>query len=188
MFARNARRLWWLSSENSRPRGVDLLVLFAVLGGIFDILGAILLFVVASVSLSWLGKLIAPKVIPVIFSILSVISCLLLFCGATSLFLAYGLWRGRGWAWNWALTSALIGLAASTILLGIGVGLVGVACNGLAVYYLTRMEVRFFFGKAPRARSFSSLSQRFCVHCGNRLDRKEVYCPTCGSKLEETGP
>jgi hypothetical protein len=118
--------------------------------------------------------------------ILSALSFLFLVYGATSFFLAYGLWKGRGWAWNWTLTSAIIGLAASIIALGVGIGMIGVASNALTIYYLTRTEVKTFFGKGPLRESNSFSRQpsmeRFCVHCGNRLDEKEAYRPSCGFK------
>ena len=177
-----------LSSSNSKPTGVDLLVILAVVGGIIDILGAALLLVVTSVSLSWLRIFVGPGIVRLLFSILSAISFLLLFYGMTSFFVAYGLWRGRGWAWTWALTSATIGLTASIIALAAGIGMIGVASNLLTIYYLTRTEVKAFFGKAPllESKSFSTLPskiERFCVNCGNQLNGKEAYCPSCGSPL-----
>lgn len=176
-----------LSSSNSKPTGVDLLVILAMIGGIIDILGAALFLVVTSVSLSWLGILVGPGIVRPVFLILSALSFLFLFCGVTSFFLAYGLWKGRGWAWAWALPSAIIGLAASIMALVVGIGLIGVASNALTIYYLTRTEVKVFFGKAPlpESKSFSrlpSMVKMFCVHCGNRLNEKEAYCPNCGSK------
>jgi uncharacterized OB-fold protein len=65
--------------------------------------------------------------------------------------------------------------------------MIGVASNALTVYYLTRTEVKAFFGKAPllELKGFSrrfSMVGRFCVDCGNRLNGKEAYCPNCGSK------
>ena len=83
--------------------------------------------------------------------------------------------------------NAIIGLAASIIALGVGIGIVGVASNALTIYYLTRIEVKAFFGKAPHPelKSFPrppSTVERFCAHCGNRLSGKETYCPSCGSK------
>jgi uncharacterized membrane protein (DUF2068 family) len=175
-----------LSSSNSKPTGVDLLIILAIIGGIVDILAAAVFLVVTSVASSWLGILVGPGIVRLVFLILSALSFLFLFCGVSSFFLAYGLWKGRGWAWRWALTSAIIGLAVSVIALGVGIGIVGVASNALAIYYLTRTEVKAFFGKAPlpESKSFSrpSMVERFCVNCGNRLNGKETYCPGCGSK------
>ena len=52
-----------LSSSNSKPAGVDFLIILAVVGGIFDILGAVLLLAVTSVSLSWLGILVGLGIV-----------------------------------------------------------------------------------------------------------------------------
>ena len=174
-----------MGSSNSKPTGVDLLVILAVVSGVIDILGAVLFVVVTSVSLSWLGIFVGPGIVRLVFLILSVLSLLLLVYGATSFFLAYGLWKGRGWAWTWALTSAIIGLAASIITLGVGIGMVGIASNALTIYYLTRTEVKAFFGKVPESKSIPrlpSMVERSCLHCGNRLNGRETYCPSCGSK------
>ena len=76
---------------SSRPKGVDLLVIFAVIGGVFDVLGGVLLIVTTSVSISWFGNLVGPRIVSDAFLILSIISCLLLITGAASLFLAYSL-------------------------------------------------------------------------------------------------
>ena len=133
-------------SGGSKPTGVDLLTIFAVMDGIIDILGAVLL-IATSLSASWLGMFISPGIVRFISLILLAISFVLLFLGVTSLVLAYGLWNGRGWAWKWALASAIMGLAWSTITLGLGIGIVGVATNALTIYYLTRTEIKGFFRK-----------------------------------------
>jgi hypothetical protein len=176
-----------LSSSNSKPTGVDLLIILAMIGGVVDVLGAALFLILTSVAPSWLGIFVGPGIVRLVFLILSALSFLLLFLGVASFFLAYGLWKGRGWAWTWALNSAIIGLAASIVALVAGIGVIGVATNALTLYYLTRTEVKVFFGKAPlpESKSFSRpppMAERFCVHCGNRLNEKEAYCPSCGSK------
>lgn len=176
-----------MSSRNSKPTGVDLLIILSVIGGFVDIIGAAVSLVATSVASSWLGIYVGPGIVRLVFLILSALSLLLLFYGGTSFFLAYGLWKGRGWAWTWARTSAIIGLAASLIAMGAGIGMIGVASNALIIYYLTRTEVKAFFGKASltELKSFSNLPsvvEKFCVYCGNRLNRKEAYCPSCGSK------
>jgi hypothetical protein len=137
-----------LRSSKPKPTGVDLLIILAIIGGIVDFLGAAVLIVVTSVSISWLGILVGPGMVRLVFLILSALSFLLIVYGASSFFLAYGLWKGRGWAWRWALTSAIVGLVMSIVLLGAGIGIVGVASNALSIYYLTRTEVKAFFGKA----------------------------------------
>lgn len=136
--------------RGSKPTGVDLLTIFAVMDGVIDIVAAVLLLIVTTLSVSWLGTLISPGLVRFISLILLAISFLLLFLGTASLVLAYGIWNGRGWAWKWALASAIMGLVWSTITLWLGVGIVGVATNALTIYYLTRTDVKAFFGKNHR--------------------------------------
>lgn len=176
-----------MSPTNFRPTGVDLLAILAVISGIIDIFGSALVLIVASLSLSWLGNLVGPGIVRLISLILSLISILLLCCGALSLFLAYGLWKGRAWAWSWARTSAIVGLALSIIALGVGVGMMGVALNALTLYYLSKNEVKAFFGGAalPESNSspiLSSMTEGFCLHCGSRFTGPETYCQRCGCK------
>ena len=121
----------YVSTSNSKPAGVDVLTILAVISGIVDILGATVFLLITSVSLSWLGSLVGPGIVRLVFFILSALSILLLFYGVISFFLAYGLWKGRGWAWTWTLTSAITGLAASAVALAVGIGIVGVASNAL---------------------------------------------------------
>ena len=172
-----------LSSSISKPTGVDLLVILAVISGIGDVLGAAVFLVLTLVASSWLGVLVGPGIVRIVLLVFSALSILLLFCGTASFFLAYGLWKGRGWAWSWALSSAIIGLAVSIIALIAGIGVIGVASNALILYYLTKTEVKVFFGKAPASElKNSGMVEGFCVNCGDRLNGKETYCPNCGSK------
>ena len=166
---------------------MDLLILLALIGGVVDILAAALFLVLTSVVPHWLGIIVGPGIVGLVFLFLWALSFLLLFYGATSFVLAYGLWKGRGWAWTWARTSAIIGLALSIIALVAGIGVVGVATNALSIHYLNRPEVKGFFGKASLPESKSTprppyVAESFCVHCGNRLNEKEAYCPSCGFK------
>jgi len=125
---------------------VSLLVTLAVVSGLIDVLGAVLLAVM-SVSLSWSGGrgvFLGSEIVRVVFLIVSVISAVLFVCGVSSFVQAYGLREGRGWAWSWVHASSMVGLALSLIALGVGV--VGVASNALTLCYLTRTEVKAYFG------------------------------------------
>jgi len=179
-----------LRAINSKPPGVRLLVVLTLVSGITELLVAAIFIVLASVSASWLGIIFGVGISRLVFLVLSVVSVGFLSYGVASFFLAYGLWNGRGWAWSWALASSIIGFASSLIAFGVGVGVVGLASNAVSIYYLTRTDVKVFFGKAALPEltniSFSprsSIMGRFCQHCGVRLNGKEVYCISCGSKL-----
>jgi hypothetical protein len=179
-----------LTATNSRPTGVSLIVILCLIYGVAELLVAVIFIVVARVSISWLGIIFGVGVRRLVFLVLSGISIGFLFYGVTWFFLAYGLWNGHGWAWTWALSSSVVGLFASIIAFGFGIGIVGLASNAISIYYLTRTDVKVFFGKVALTKltsipssSPSSIVERFCVHCGGRLSGNEVYCPSCGSKV-----
>ena len=84
--------------------------------------------------------------------------------GIASLVVAYGLFKGKNWAWTVAVAAVLatIGLATNIISLVTGSmgaitgALVGIALNTIVLYYLSRRNVRQYFGKVAAARESSS--------------------------------
>jgi uncharacterized membrane protein (DUF2068 family) len=70
-----------------------------------------------------------------------------------SLVVAYGLFKGKSWAWFVAVVLSTIGIIVNVISLVTGnmsaiTGvLVGIAINAIVLYYLSRRNVRQYFGK-----------------------------------------
>jgi uncharacterized membrane protein (DUF2068 family) len=63
--------------------------------------------------------------------------------------MAYGLWKGKGWAWTITLVLSFIGIAfglASIVTGNIG-AVFHLIINIIVVYYLYRPHVKVFFGK-----------------------------------------
>ena len=75
---------------------------------------------------------------------------------------AYGLFKGKSWCWAVAVVLSTIGLAINVISLvtsnmgGITGALVGIAINAIVLYYLSRRNVRQYFGNKAGARESSS--------------------------------
>ena len=167
--------------------GVQILIILNAIDGVIDFVAAAVFFILRSYLLSWLSTFVGPAIIHLFSLILFVLSLVFLLVGVTSFVLVYGLWKRRDWAWRWALTSAVISLAASIVGLSIGLGMVGVASNALIIYYLTRPEARAYFGKralkeSPALPEPGSIIQKFCTQCGNRLNERDIYCSSCGAK------
>jgi uncharacterized membrane protein (DUF2068 family) len=78
-----------------------------------------------------------------------------LIFGLISFLLAYGLLKGRGWAWTVSLVFAILGLIFGILQLvgSPGSGVLQVIISAIIVYYLYRPNVKAFFGKgsAPTA-------------------------------------
>jgi hypothetical protein len=75
----------------------------------------------------------------------SVSGGIFLILGALGLLIAYGLFKGHPWARNLALILSFLG-----IIINIGslpISIISIAIDLLIIYYLTRPQVKAFFGK-----------------------------------------
>jgi uncharacterized membrane protein (DUF2068 family) len=95
-------------------------------------------------------------------SILTVLGAVLIPLGIASLVVAYGLFKAKSWAWSVAVVLSIIGIVVNVISLvtanmgAIAGALVGIAINGIVLYYLSRRSVREYFGKVAAAKETSS--------------------------------
>ena len=73
----------------------------------------------------------------------------ILLLGVIELAIAWGLWKGQGWAWTVALIVAVLGIIGGVIALVSGslYNIVTLAVQVIIVYYLYRPEVKAYFGK-----------------------------------------
>ncbi len=116
--------------QRSRPLGVTIIAILAVIGGI--------------------GSVLSGLAIIAIIPLLGIIfGGLLIIIGLAYFVVAYGLWKGLNWAWNITLIVSVIG-----IIVGLGsivVGNVGalfhLIVNVIVIYYLYRPNVKAYFGK-----------------------------------------
>jgi uncharacterized membrane protein (DUF2068 family) len=161
-----------------RPTGVTILGVLFVIAGAFSLLGGIATLVaipfVANVNpnvindeLQLNGQQPLTPSEQTAFaqgsgSILTVLGALLIPLGIASLVVAYGLFKGKRWAWFVAVVLSIIGLVVNVISLvtsnmgAIAGALVGIAINGIVLYYLSRRNVREYFGKVATAKEPSS--------------------------------
>jgi|ERR671921_1510331 hypothetical protein len=116
--------------QRSRPLGVTIIAILAVIGGI--------------------GSVLSGLAIIAIIPLLGIIfGGLLIIIGLAYFVVAYGLWKGLNWAWNITLIVSVIG-----IIVGLGsivVGNIGalfhLIVNVIVIYYLYRPNVKTYFGK-----------------------------------------
>jgi uncharacterized membrane protein (DUF2068 family) len=179
----------YMSSKNSsntnnlirhRPTGVTVLGVLFVIAGAFALVGGIATLVaipfVANVNPNAIGNnelpfngqqpLFTPSEQTALAqasgSILTVLGAVLIPLGIASLVVAYGLFKGKRWAWYVAVALSIIGLAVNVISLvtsdvgAIAGALVGIAINAIVLYYLSRRNVKQYFGKVVEARETSS--------------------------------
>jgi uncharacterized membrane protein (DUF2068 family) len=78
------------------------------------------------------------------------ISMALILLGFAYFVMAYGLLKGKRWAWTITLILSVIGiiLSISTIFVRANVGaIIHITINAVVIYYLYRPNVKAFFGK-----------------------------------------
>jgi len=112
-----------MEKQQNRPLGVTIIAILMIIVGILSIAGGAILFL--------LGGFVLVAV------------------GIASIVVAYGLWKGKRWAWIITLILSVIGLISGIIYLALGkfqeIG--HVIINGVIIYYLYRPNVKAFFGK-----------------------------------------
>ena len=126
--------------QKHRPLGVTIIAILTIIGGI-GFLASGIAAVVATPFLSDMGGLSAG------------IGAVLIALGIAYFVMAYGLWKGKGWAWTITLVLSFIGIAfgiASIVTGNIG-AVFHLIINIIVVYYLYKPNVKMFFGKSTTA-------------------------------------
>jgi uncharacterized membrane protein YfcA len=114
------------------PRGILIITLLTVISGILLLIMSMYAF-----------NLLLP-----LGGIYLMGPAFLFILGITSLFTAYGLYRGKNWSWK--LLLVLSGFGAAGYLLNVVNGqfisIIGVIYNSVIIYYMYRPRVRKYYG------------------------------------------
>jgi uncharacterized membrane protein (DUF2068 family) len=88
-------------------------------------------------------------ILTVISGIGFLVSVILVPLGIANLVVAYGLWKGKRWAWTITLVLSFIGIALglASIATGTIIAIWPVIINAIVIYYLYRPNVKAFFGR-----------------------------------------
>jgi hypothetical protein len=108
----------------SRPIGISILAILTVIGGI--------IVLASGLTLVYVG-----------------IGIILLALGIAYLIMAYGLWKGKGWAWTITLILSAVSVivAIVSIYTGNAQAIFSLIINAVVIYYLYRPHVKAYFGK-----------------------------------------
>ena len=92
------------------------------------------------------GFLVLGGTLGGIFAALGVVlGGIMLILGLFQLFVAWGLWTGRKWAWILALIFGVLGVIFAII--NLPSGIISLLINGVIIYYLFTPQVKAFFGR-----------------------------------------
>jgi hypothetical protein len=148
-----------ISSSNNdlatyRPTGLTILAVLFLIAGAFTLVGGITTFETAIVQasapiLTDLEALFIPLAVEIL--------CI------ASFVIALGLFTGKSWwVWLFAVVLSAIGLVVNVVSLVVpnmftmAGAIVGIVINAIILYYLSRKNVRQYFGNKAAARESSS--------------------------------
>ena len=143
-------------SERIRPTGVTVMAILEILlgvgslavGFIFAVMSAFLGSLLGGVGVTGSGGVtVSAGLFGGLFAAIGgIIGGIIIVVGLVNFALAYGLLRGLGWAWVLSLVFAVISVVFGILLFPVGI--VAIVFDALIIYYLTRRNVKEFFGRA----------------------------------------
>ncbi|HEY9407606.1 MAG TPA: hypothetical protein VIP53_09180, partial [Nitrososphaera sp.] len=144
------RRYYGMLRE--KPAGIDFLGIIMVINGMFAIFSGIDSLVFASFLSSALS-VNPPVTVAEVAQLAAIWGSIILALGIASLFVAYGLFKGRGWGWTGAVGLSIIGIIDSimNIIAGYWPSIFTLILSGIILYYLYRPHVMAYFGKTATA-------------------------------------
>jgi hypothetical protein len=158
------------STPKSRPLGVTIIAILNIIGGAIMLFGAIALIAIGAIlptlppsvfnQSEIQGNLTAGQVPPIppgapmvsqslLGGIGIAIGAVLLALAIVSFVVAYGLLKGRGWAWTVTVILSIISIVLNAISIAAGnlASIVSIIISGIILYYLYRPHVKAYFGK-----------------------------------------
>ena len=156
--------------ETNRPLGVTIIAILRIIGGIILLLGGIGLVTIAPfvgqlnvnttsstidssvpVTPNGAGIDVSNNNTSFLFfaAFIGVIGSILIVLGIASFVVAWGLLKGKGWAWTVTIIITIISLVfnALSIISGNIGAIVGIIIDGVIIYYLYRPNVKSYFGR-----------------------------------------
>ena len=140
----------------NRPTGVTVLAVLEILlglgslgvGFILAVMSAFLGSLLGSVGVSGTdGVTVSAGLFGGLFAAVgAIIGGIIIIIGLVNFAIAYGLFKGLGWAWILSLIFAIISIIFGILMFPIGI--VAIIFDALIIFYLTRSNVKGFFGKA----------------------------------------
>ena len=149
--------------QKHRPLGITIIAILTIIDGIAFLASGIAAVTVApflfgvdinnnnvppATGTSTLGSITIPDTLLIGMSVVTGVAILTL--GIAYFVMAYGLLKGKGWAWTVTVVLCCIGIALGLVSVVNGRldGIFNILINAFIFYYIYRPYVKSFFGKA----------------------------------------
>lgn len=129
--------------EKSRPTGVTIVAILMVITGIILLSGGIFAVSSSAILSQYGGPLVAVVIGVGVFTIV---------LGVAHFVLAWGLFKGKGWAWIITVILAIISVILSIVSIASGgrTNIISLIISAVILYYMFRTEVKSYFGRGTR--------------------------------------
>lgn len=122
-----------VEQPKTRPTGVTILAILEIISGI--------VMVVAGIFAAAFSSMFAG--LGVLGALNGILSSIILALGVASFVMAWGLLKGKQWAWTITLILTIISLIAEIA----SFNFIGIIIDAIILYYLFRPHVKAYFGK-----------------------------------------
>lgn len=144
------------TTGTDRPTGVTIIAILNIISGIVMLAGGLGLAAIGSIlpTMSAVDPNASGQL--AIAGLLGVggvaVGGILIILGIISFVVAWGLLKGRGWAWTVTAVLAVISIIMGIVSLAAGNfgSIVNIIISGVVLYYLYRPHVKAYFGKSTK--------------------------------------
>jgi hypothetical protein len=144
------------TASKTRPTGVTIIAILNIISGIIMLIGGVGLAAISSIlpTMTTLDPNAGGQM--AIAGLLGVggaaVGGILIILGIISFIVAWGLLKGKSWAWSVTIILSIISIVIGIISLVAGNfgSVVNIIIAGIIIYYLFRPHVKAFFGKSAK--------------------------------------
>jgi hypothetical protein len=144
-----------------RPTGVTIIAILNIIGGIIMLFVGLALVAVGAIFPALPPSVFEPQTggdvdlsgIPpsLLGGAAIAIGGVIIVIGIASFVVAYGLLKGKGWAWTLTVVLSVISIVLNAISIATGNagGIISIIISAVILYYVYRPHVKAYFGRGP---------------------------------------
>jgi len=131
-----------MMQKPQRPTGITIIAILGFIGGILAILGGALVVAVAG------SGILSSYGYGMFSGFVSFFGGIIIVAGLLAIFVSWGMWSGKTWAWYLSVVLYGLGIVFGLISLAAGAvtGIVSLLIEILLLWYMFRPHVKAYFG------------------------------------------
>lgn len=134
-----------MEQPKTRPTGVTILGILGIIAGVLLLFTGLIFAGLAAVAP---GMVDAGMFGGVVGALIGILGAVFIALGIAYFFVAWGLLKGKPWAWTVTLILTIIDIAMGVVsIIANPASIIGLIINGIILYYLFRPHVKAYFGK-----------------------------------------